>query len=135
MSVFTYLASSQTNRDKVRRYINDTVEGSGPLPGDKNFTDDELTMILTAEGTQPGQWQRAAASCLEQLAAAWIRYPSFQGDGISISRSHIARNYQMQAEQLRKRYGYAPGSTIQAQSVVRVDGYNVDDTPSDEVDN
>lgn len=132
---FTYSASSATNRDKVRRAINDIVEFEGPLPGDKNFSDEEITMILAAEGTRDGQWQRGVAACLEALEAAWVRYPTFQGDGIALSRSHIARNYADRAREMRRRFGYGDGMMLDTKGVVRVDGYNTDDTASDEVDN
>lgn len=131
---FTY-SESDSNLDRVRRQINDTVFEEGPLPGDANFSDDEINQMLTAEGTHAGQWQRATAAALEALANAWIRYPTFQGDGIALSRSHIARNYMDRAMQLRRSFGYGSGTMLRTSGVVRVDGYNTDDTPSDEVDN
>jgi hypothetical protein len=126
---FTYTAGN-SNRDRLRLYIGDTVEDEGPLPEDKNFSDEELDDILTYEGNLC----RAQANCLEALAAAWTLFPTFQGDGISISRSHIGRNYSQQAEQLRKRCGYADGMTATARAVIRVDGYS-DDIDNFEVDN
>lgn len=131
---FTY-SESDSNLDRVRRRINDTVKDAGPLPNDANFTDSEIEQFLSGEGTRPGQWQRAVAAALEALAAAWIRYPSFQADGINLSRSHIARNYSEEARELRKRFGYGDGMMVDTKGVIRVDGYNTDDTVSTEVDN
>lgn len=125
---FSYTAGS-TNRDILRLYIRDTVEFEGPLPEDENFSDEELDAILDHEGNLC----RAKAHCLEALAAAWTIFPTFQGDGISISRSHIGRNYSQQAEVLRKKCGYADGATMTTQPVIRVDGYS-DDIHSHEVD-
>jgi len=47
---FTYAGDLGTDRDKVRFYINDRVSGSGPRPSDGNFTDDEISGLITAEG-------------------------------------------------------------------------------------
>jgi len=127
---FTYIAGSGVNRDRLRQFLNDTVEDSGPFPQDKNFSNEELDDILVYEGSL----QRAQAHCLEQLAVAWFRHPTFQGDGISISLSHVGKNYESQAAELRKRYGYAAGATITSHPVIRVDGYS-DNIDSHEVDN
>lgn len=97
----TYDADFTTDRDKVRSYIRDTVEFEGPLPDDENFSDAEIAGFITAEGS----WQRAVAAAFESLAAAWITHPTYQADNMAISNSHIARNYQQQAEYWRKRYG------------------------------
>lgn len=126
---FTYTAGN-ANRDRLRLAIDDTVEDEGPLPLDKNFSDAELDDILDYEGNLC----RARANCLERLAAAWFRYPTFQGDGIAISRSHIGRNYSQEAERLRKRCGFPDGATMDTQPIIRVDGYS-DDVDSHEVDN
>lgn len=125
---FTY-TSGGDDRDRLRRYIGDTVEFEGPFPEDKNFSDEELDDIIDYEGNLC----RAQAHCFEALAAAWTKYPTFQGDGISISRSHIGRNYSQQAEVLRKKCGYADGVTMGYHPIIRVDGYG-DDVDSHERD-
>jgi hypothetical protein len=110
-----------TNRDKVRFHLQDTVTGSGPKPGDVNFTDDEINGLVTAEGS----WQRAVAAGFEILASAWMRYPSFRTDAIGFNRSDIAKGYQEQAKSWRNRFGTASGATI-ARTVTRADAYSSD---------
>ncbi len=125
---FNYTAGG-AERDRLRLYLDDTVEDKGPFPDDRNFSDEELDDIIDYEGNLC----RAQAHCLEVLASAWTRHPTFQGDGISISRSHIGRNYSQQAEALRKKCGYADGATMGYSPIIRVDGYS-DDVDSHEVD-
>jgi len=121
---FTYAGTLATNLDKVRYYLQDTTSGAGPKPGDGNFTDAELTGLITVEGS----WQCAVAAGFETLAAAWRHYPSFQADGLRLDRTAIADGYAAQALQWRKRHG-ASGGGAGSRSVTRVDGY------SDDVDN
>lgn len=122
-------ANPQT-RDYVRFHIDDKVEGGGPLPGDRNFTDHELDMIIAEEGN----WRRAVAACFEALQAAWTPNPSWTADGMSVSQSHVSKNYEPQAKLWRQRHGGAAGTWGYARTVIRVDGYSTD-IPSNEVDN
>lgn len=119
---FTYFLdpNDPQDRDYVRFHIDDKTDGSGPLPGDRNLSDHEIDMILEVEGT----WQRAVAACFEALEAAWVPNPSWSADGMSISQSHIAKNYGPLAEKWRKRYGGRTGSWGYSRSVIRVDGYS-----------
>jgi len=102
---FTYVGDLSTDLDKVRFYIVDSVEDSGPLPADANFADATLNGLITAEGT----WQRATAAAFETLAAAWTRHVTFTADGLSLSRSDIADGYTEKAALWRKRWGSASG--------------------------
>ena len=121
---FTYAGTLATNLDKARFYLQDTVENSGPKPGDGNFADAELSGLITAEGS----WQRAVAAGFETLAAAWRRYPDFKADGLTLNRSDIADGYAAQAKVWRAKYGSA-SSGAGSRAVTRRDGY------SDDVDN
>jgi hypothetical protein len=128
---FTY-SSTSSNRDMLRLYIDDTVEDSGPLPGGDNFSDAELEGILEVEGSL----YRAQAHCLERLANAWFQHPTFAGDGISVSRSHIGRNFSDEARRLRSKHGYpASAGQLGSDGVIRIDGYNEDLVDTHEVDN
>lgn len=129
---FTYFVdpANPNDRDYVRFAIDDRTEGSGPLPGDRNFTDHELDMMITQEGT----WQRATAACFEALEAAWVPNPSWQADGLSVSQSHVAKNYGPLAIRWRQRWGGKGGTWGFSRTVIRVDGYS-DDIASNEVDN
>jgi hypothetical protein len=115
----TYTPTSATERDYI---IRDTVENSGPLPEGANFSDDEIAMMLAVEGT----WQRTVAACYEALHSAWADHVSWQGDGISVSMSHVPKNYEAKAKQQRKLFGATPGQASFTRSMTRVDGYSQD---------
>jgi hypothetical protein len=127
---FTYFhdPAAPVERDYVRFHLNDVIKDSGPLPENYNFSDHELDMLLDLEGT----WQRAVAAGFEALEAAWLPHPTFQADGMSVSLSHISKNYGDTAQRWRRIYGGQPGSSIKARSLIRVDGYS-QDVASDEV--
>jgi len=123
---FTYIGTLATDRDKVRFYLADKVASAGPRPSDGNFTDAEIDGLITVETS----WERAVAGGFETLASEWIRYPSFQADNFAISRSHIAKNYQDQAERWRKRYGGTSPDDLYGspggQAITRADAYSDD---------
>lgn len=120
----TYTGTLLTDLDKIRFYLQDTVSGSGPKPADGNFTDAELTALITVEGT----WQRAVAGGFETLASAWRRYPNFTADGLTLNRTAIADGYAKQAKEWRDKAGYPSTTYVRAGSraVTRVDGYSSD---------
>ena len=129
MAEFSYTTGDDaTGRDHVRFRIRDTAEGCGPLPDDENFSDDELDMTITAEGS----WQRAIAACYEALEAAWAPHVSWTADGMSISQSNVALEYRKLAEKWRRMFGGAPGGTMHSRTMTRIDGYS-QDIDSDEV--
>ena len=128
---FTYDDTLSADCDKVRFYLQDTAVGEGPLPGDGNFTDEELEGLISVEGV----WQRAVAAGLETLANAWRRYPSFEADGLNLKRSDIADGYAAQAKEWRRKFGEssaAATSRTGSRAVTRVDSYS-DDIDSHEV--
>ncbi|NIQ08547.1 MAG: hypothetical protein GWO23_02200 [Gammaproteobacteria bacterium] len=124
MAEFDYDDTLATDKDKVRFFIGDKVQDKGPLPQGENFSDDEINGLITSEGS----WEAAVAAAFETLAAKWVTLPSFQADNFSISRSHIAKNFQAQAELWRKGHGLSgpgvmfgsPGSA----AVTRIDAYS-----------
>jgi len=69
-----------------------------------------------------GDWRRAVAAGFEALASAWLRHPNFTSGDVSISRSDIARGYQKQADDWRRRYGSQ--ATVTIGSMTRVDAYS-----------
>jgi hypothetical protein len=126
---FTYSSTSVTSdRAKVRRTINDTVENSGPLPGGSNFSDEELDEFIDEEGS----WQRAVALSFEALAAAWATEFDFEADGLNASRAKVAERYQAMAKDWRDRYGgdYAGPTIVPFR---KVDAYS-DDVDHSETD-
>jgi hypothetical protein len=88
----------------VRFWLRDTDVGAGPLPGDANFDDDEITELISLEGDD---WRQAVAAGFEALAAAWLRHPTFQSGDLSMNRSDIAKGYQTQADRWRAKYATA----------------------------
>lgn len=98
---FSYNDSLNINRDKVRFHLQDTEEGSGPKPGNGNFSNAELDGLITIEGT----WQRAVASGFEVLASVWAKETSFSVFNGSFTRSDAAKQYMELAKKWRKEYG------------------------------
>lgn len=96
---FTYSDALTTNRDKVRFYIQDTAEDSGPRPSGGNFTDAEIDGLITVEGS----WRRAVSAAFETLAAQWSRYADISAGPHRESLSQIAKSYRQQAQEWRGR--------------------------------
>jgi len=125
----TYIGDLSTDRDKVRFYLQDTVEGSGPKPSEGNFTDAEVDGLIDLEGN----WQRAVAAGFEALAAGWGKYADLTVGPRKEALSQIAARYQKLAEDWREKYGTATMRRVYVAGQVRVDGYS-DDVASDDVD-
>ena len=128
---FTYVGDYSTDLDKVRENIRDVTSGSGPRPGNANFTDALINGIITDEGS----WQRATAALFEMLAAEWRRHPSYSTDGLRLDRSDIADGFDKIAEDWRSKYGgavrqYAP---VYVSGQITKDGYS-DDVTNDDVE-
>lgn len=121
---FSYDITQSRDLDKIRFHINDVTQDSGPRPADANFEDEEITAVLSSEGT----WQLATAAMFERLSAEWARHPTFQADGFSISRSHIARHYREEGDMWRKRWSKGGKTSMPAGSrvITRVDAYSSD---------
>lgn len=124
---FTYTDTLLTDRDRVRFEIGDITSGSGPRPDSTNFSDNEVSAIITAEGS----WGAAAARLAEVLANSWATAAG------SVSMADYREDYTARAEywrkraqDLRKQYG---GGRSTSQTVfTRIDGYS-DDITSEEV--
>lgn len=119
----TLTYTTGTDLGRLRFAIGDTTSDAGPLPGaTTNFTDAELNDLITTEGT----WQKAVAGACEILANRWAIAPTFSADGMSVSRSDIARMWAQQAIEWRKKYGggYQTGSS----AVTRADAFSDDVT-------
>ena len=128
---FTYAGTYDSDREKIRENIRDTVSGSGPLPADANFSDALIAGIITDEGS----WQRTVAACFEMLASAWSRFPSYSTDGLKLDRSDIAEAFAKTAKEWRVKYGgsarqYAP---VYVAGQITKDGYS-DDITNDDVE-
>ena len=123
---FTYVGDLSTNLDKVRFYISDTVENSGPQPGSGNFTDEELSGLITAEGS----YQKAVAAAFETLAGEWSQYVDISVGPRRQAYGQTAKGYEALAKTWRRRSGSQARAGSRA--VTRVDGYS-DDIAADQV--
>lgn len=121
----TYDDTLATDRDKVRFYLQDTVEDSGPKPSDGNFSDNEIAGLVTAEGS----WIKAVAAGYEVLAAAWAAYADWQAGPRRENASQIAERYAERADVWRRRHG-ATATGAGTRHPTRADGYS-DDVASD----
>ncbi len=121
----TYVGTLLTDLDKIRFAIGDTVTSAGPKPADANFTDAELTALVTVEGT----WQRATAAVFENLAALWAKHVTFSAGDMSATQSDVAAMYDSQAKTWRMKWGSAAATGSGSSGVIRADGY------SDDLDN
>jgi hypothetical protein len=130
MARITYKDSLETDRDRVRFSIQDTIEGQGPKPDGGNFTDEELDGVLSSESAWPG----AVAACFEVLAGLWAQYVDTTIGPRKEQYSQVARRYQSLAESWRVKYGPASVATAPRtgwRPTTRVDGYS-NDIASDE---
>ncbi len=123
---FTYTNTLATDRDKVRFYLQDVTQNSGPRPNNGNFDDNEIAGLLTAEGS----WPKAVAAGYEVLAAAWAGYADWQAGPRRENASQIAARYAEQAEEWRQRHG-ATSTGAGTRHPTRADGYS-DDVASNE---
>jgi len=98
---FTYKGDHSSDRDRVRFWLQDTVNAQGPKPGNGNFTDAEIDALLDLEGS----WERATAAGFEALASAWQSKTSFSVFNGSYSRSDAAKGYLDMARDWRERHG------------------------------
>ncbi len=64
---FSYSDALTTDRDKVRLRIGDTQRDAGPRPDKRNFSDEEISFLLTDEGNVVG----AIGQAFEVLANEW----------------------------------------------------------------
>jgi len=123
----TYDGDLGTDLCKVRFSIGDKVDGSGPLPEDENFTDEEIAGVITVAGT----WQRAVAQLLDALSVEWSQHADITVGPRRQSFAQVAEAYAKRADKWRKDHHIYPG--ISVAGIIRDDGYS-DDKPSDDAD-
>jgi len=110
---FTYCDEIDTDKDRVRFNLNDTIENKGPKPANGNFTDAEIGMLLSNEDS----WRLAVAAGYEALAAAWADKMSFNVVNGSFSRSDASKQYQALAMEWRRKYGESAGAPKRPRSI------------------
>lgn len=127
MTTITYTGDLASDIDKVRFHIQDTTADSGPKPGGSNFSDDEITGMVTLEGS----WQRAVAGMFEVLAGLWGQYVDTAVGSRRQSLSQTAERYAKLAAEWRTQYGRS-GSRVGSRFMTKIDGYS-DDVAANEV--
>lgn len=92
-----------TDIGKIRLALGDNnfASGRGVKPDYSNFTDEELQIFLTAEGTVG----RATAAACEALATAWGTVTDITVGARSESLSKVAAHYGNYAAKLRAVHG------------------------------
>jgi hypothetical protein len=127
---FTYVGTLATDLDKLRFSIGDTssTTGAGIKPDGTNFTDEELSGLMTAEGS----WQRSVAGAFEILAATYARFVDITLGPRKEALSQASGRYHKMALDWRKKYGQAATVGVGSRAPIRIDGYS-SDIASDEV--
>ena len=120
---FSYFDTLTANRDKIRLRIGDTQRLAGPRPDKRNFSDEELTFILSEESASVNG---AIAHVFEILANEWSAWALQEREGeVSIDAKEVAENFRKQAAIWRSK----PGGASEAErsralvTMTRVDEY------------
>lgn len=101
-----------TDAGKVRLHLGDTVDGVGPRPDKRNFSDAEITYLLAAETTVTA----AVALGFETLSGEWAAYSIQEREGdVSYDAKGLAEVYAELADDWRDKPDGGNGSgTLQA---------------------
>jgi hypothetical protein len=118
---FTYAGTLATELDEIRFKIADTVSGSGVKPSGGNFTDEEISGLLSKEGSVG----RTVAAIFENLAGIYANYVDSKIGPRDEKLSQRAASYRALAKQWREQYGFG-SVTLATGFVTRVDGYSQD---------
>lgn len=116
---FTYDFALNADVSRVRLAIGDTSYGAGIKPDGTNFSDEEITAILTDTGND---YNAATYVFLKSLANMWGTYVDITVGPRKESLSDIAFHYAKRASEMGKQTGLSAKafSTL----LNRVDGYS-----------
>lgn len=104
----------------VRLELGDSVLGAGVRPNGSNFSDEEITVWLDAEESDP---MRATARACEALSRAWATVANVAVGPRREELGKVSKDWSDRAETLRIQYG-GIGSGGFAVTTRRVDGYS-----------
>lgn len=125
---YSYSEALTANKDKIRLRIGDTVEDNGPRPDRRNFSDEELTFVLSEETTVSA----SIAHCLEILANEWTAYDlSEKNDLIGFDAKGLAEEYRNQAAVWRRK---AAGISEDGLGTLEAGVINLDFMQKDDLD-
>lgn len=105
-----------TEVGQVRFEIGDDTYGSGQKPDGSNFTDEQLLMLYTREGSV----MRAAAAVCETLSRLWSGVATLQIGPRKEELGAIAKQWSDRAAQLRTTYGYGTATGAESANVFSV---------------
>lgn len=116
---FTYDFALNTSVSRVRLAIGDVAIGVGVKPNGMNFTDEEITAIMTETGND---FNATTYVLLKSLANMWGTYVDITVGPRKESLSDIAFHYAKRATEMGKQTGLSSRSF----SVLlnRIDGYS-----------
>ena len=124
---FTYLGNLSTDLDKVRFHIGDTAASAGPLPSQVNFTDAELTGLLSTAGSV----NKAVSAAMAGISARWASYANISVGPRKEDYATIAEAWSKRQAEWNAQHGVKLTSTASVAFVTRVDGFS-DDIAADE---
>ena len=124
---FTYLGNLSTDLDKVRFHIGDTAASAGPLPSQANFTDAELTGLLSTAGSV----NKAVSAAMAGISARWASYANISVGPRKEDYATIAEAWSKRQAEWNAQHGVKLTSTASVAFVTRVDGFS-DDIAADE---
>lgn len=107
---FTYTPAAATDITRVRFWIGDT-ESAAAI-----FTDEEITFIITEEGS----YQKAIIACIRSIIARISATPDFTADWLKVDQSRALAGYKALLSEMQKKFGI-PGITASSQAVYRSD--------------
>lgn len=97
--------------DFVRFHIGDTVENDGVKPDSSNFSDTELTGLITLEGAR----EQAVAAAFEALNAIWTRFVDTEIGARDEKFSQVAKGYAQSAMKWRSGQLGGTGNAVNVQ--------------------
>jgi hypothetical protein len=116
---FTYAINNDIG--KIRLYTGDVTEGAGVRVDGSNFSDEELTLLLTQEDSD---WHRAVAAVCEVLSIEWARIADVTVGPRKETLSGVSKRYGAMASSFRSQFGGGGANTAFAVGLVREDGYS-----------
>jgi len=116
----TFTTDLATDIGKVRFAIGDSLEGTGPRPNQRNFSDAEISATLSL---QDDDIDHTVLSLLKILANEWSTFVDYQVGPRKEWASQAAKAYATRVDELEQRIG--TGTTFSV-GLNRDDGYAED---------
>lgn len=120
---FTYSDALATDRDRIRLRTKDSQVNEGPRPDNRNFSDEEITFILTEETTVAA----AIAHTFEILTAEWTPFSLSEKDkDASFNAKKLADDYRELALEWRSKPGGSADALLSGSliTLTRTDEYS-----------